>query len=143
MRTRVELSSARDLIAALESPDIALRAAVHRALGQDPAGALAFGAHEGRDCIDVLVEQGRAGESSSALMACSTLSAVDDPRVTEFFLERLAHGTGQVLTAATAYLMQHPYERSLAFPALLGNRSLRRARCAARALGAPRAEDPP
>lgn len=143
MPTRVELSSARDLIAALESPEIGLRAAVHRALAKDPARALAFGAHEGRDCVDVLVAQGRAGESSSALMACATLSAVDDPRVTAFFLERLAEGTGQVLTAATAFLLQHPFERSQAFAALLGNRSLLRARCAARALGVPRAEDPP
>jgi hypothetical protein len=142
MSTRVELRSARDLIAALESPDIGLRMAVHRALAQDPAQALAYGAHEGRDCVDVLVAQGRAGESSSALMACATLSAVDDPRVTAFFLERLEHGAGHVLTAATAYLLQHPFERSLAFGALLGNRSLLRARCAARVLGAPRPEDP-
>lgn len=143
MRTRVELSSARDLIAALESPEIGLRAAVHRALAKDPARALAFGAHEGRDCIDVLIEQGRAGESSSALMACATLSAVEDARVTAFFVERLEHGSGQVLTAATAFLLQHPFERAQAFAALLGNRSLLRARCAARALGVPRAEDPP
>jgi len=143
MSTRVELGSARDLIAALESPDIGLRMAVHRAVTQDPARALAYGAHEGRDCVDVLVAQGRAGESSSALMACATLSAVDDPRVTGFFLERLEHGTGHVLTAATAYLLQHPFERPLAFAALLGNRSLLRARCAARVLGVPRPEDPP
>jgi hypothetical protein len=143
MSTRVELGSARDLIAALESADIGLRMAVHRALTRDPARALAYGAHEGRDCVDVLVAQGRAGESSSALMACATLSAVDDPRVTGFFLERLEHGAGRMLTAATAYLLQHPFERSLAFAALLGNRSLLRARCAARALGAPRPEDPP
>ena len=143
MSTRVELASARDLIAALESPDIGLRIAVHGALTRDPARALAYGAHEGRDCVDVLVEQGRAGECASALMACTTLSAVDDPRVTAFFLERLEHGAGQVLTAATAHLCQHPFERPLAFAALLGNTSLLRARCAARVLGVPRPEDPP
>lgn len=143
MSTRVELRSARDLIAALESPDLGLRMAVHRALAQDPSRALAYGAHEGRDCIDVLVAQGRAGESSSALIACATLSAMDDPRVTAFFLERLDHGTGRVLTAATGYLLQHPFERPQAFAALLGNDSLLRARCAARALGVPRAADPP
>jgi hypothetical protein len=40
MSTRVELRSARDLIAALESLDIGLRMAVHRALAQDPPGRL-------------------------------------------------------------------------------------------------------
>lgn len=143
MSTRVELASARDLIAALESPDLGLRIAVHRALTRDPARALAYGAHEGRDCVDVLIAEGREGESASALMACATLSAVEDPRVTAFFLDRLEHGAGQVLTAATAYLRQQPFERSLAFAALLGNASLLRARCAARVLGVPCPEDPP
>lgn len=143
MTTRVELGSASALIAALESADIGLRTAVHRALAREPARALAYGAHEGRDCVDVLVAQGRAGESTSALMACTTLAAVDDPRVTAFFLERLEHGAGHVLTAATAYLLQHPFERPLAFGALLDNASLLRARCVARVLGAPRPEDPP
>ena len=128
MSTRIEVACARDLIAALESPDIGLRTAVHRALARDPARALAYGAHEGRDCVDVLVAQGRDGDCASALMACATLSAVDDPRVPAFFLERLEHGAGQVLTAATAYLCQHPFERPLAFGALLSNASLLRAR---------------
>lgn len=139
MSVKVQLGSVRDIVAALESPDVGLRMAVHRALASAPEKALGYG----REWVDVLLAQGAEGESSSALMACVTLSAVPDPRVGEFFLDRLERGRGEVLTAAAAYLLAHPFERARAYSALLSNDSLRRARCVARVLGWPRPEDPP
>ncbi len=142
MTTRLEITSAKDLIAALESPDLGLRMAIQRTLAKSPEKALSYGAYQGRDCVDVLVGQGRDGNSSLALMACATLSAVSDPRVTEFFLERLEHGSTQALTAAAAYLSMNAFERPRAYSALMGNTSLLRSRYAARVLGPPHPEDP-
>ncbi len=143
MTTRLEITSAQDLIAALESPDLGLRMAIQRTLAKSPEKALSYGAYQGRDCLDVLMAQGRDGNSSLALMACATLSAVSDPRVTDFFLERLEHGSAQALTAAAAYLSMNAFERPRAYPALMGNTFLLRARYAARVLGPPLPEDPP
>jgi hypothetical protein len=140
---KVPITTATQLLEALESTDFSLQAAVMQAISKDPAKALSYGRHEGRDVVDALIAMGSVRESTVALLPCTTLSAFDEPRVVDFFLDRLAHGTGKVVALATGYLMRHEILRERVYGIVMENESLLRVRSAARLLGPPMPVDPP
>ena len=142
MSVKVSISSAADLLSALDSHDMGLRLAVQQRLVQAPQKALDYGAWQGRDVIDLLVAQGGEGDCSSAQLACRCLMHFEQPRVVDFFLDRLLKARGQVLEAATMYLLQRTFPRPAAFAALLQNDDLTRVRLSARVLGLPQSDDP-
>jgi hypothetical protein len=140
---KVPISTAAQLLEALESTDFALQAAVMQTISKDPAKALSYGRHEGRDVVDVLIAMGSVKESMAAFLPCTTLSAFDEPRVVDFFLDRLARGTGKVVALATGYLLRHEIPRERVYDTVMENESLLRVRSAARLLGPPMPSDPP
>ena len=51
MSKKVPIGTAAQLLEALESTDFALQAAVMQTISKDPAKALSYGRHEGRDVV--------------------------------------------------------------------------------------------
>ncbi|HOQ27190.1 MAG TPA: HEAT repeat domain-containing protein [Armatimonadota bacterium] len=135
---QLRIRNAQDLIEGLTSPEVSVRLAVLGATGRNPQAALAYGAHEGRDVIDTLIEQATLAQGTSLWDAfAGVLSAFDDPRAEAFFREVLAEAEEpKRLILAEAYLSQRDVAplRDLLSTMLLQSQSAPRARTAARLL---------
>lgn len=143
MSKRIQISNAQQLLEAMSDPDMARRAALFKSLSSNPAKALSYGPFEGMDVVDALIEMASVKDPHVALMPCTTLTAFSEPRVLDFFLERLAQADGKLISLCTVYLMAHPTPRDRVYPILLANESILRVRAAARVLNGPCSEDPP
>lgn len=76
------LRTAEDLLLALRSPDLQMRAAVLASIMQTPDKALAFGSFQGVDLIDELIDQCfRSDVPLYRHLVAAALSVLDDPRV--------------------------------------------------------------
>lgn len=77
----LKLATAQDFLAALRAPDMGLRLATLSAIYQNPESALAFGAVDGRDLIDELIDI-LAVEQPSLVRstAAAALVSLNDPR---------------------------------------------------------------
>jgi hypothetical protein len=136
MSTRkLRIRNAQDLIEGLTTPEVSVRLAVLGATGRNPQAALAYGAYEGRDVIDTLIEQATLAQGTAMWDAfAGVLTAFDDPRVEAFFQGVLAEAEEpKLLTLAEGYLSQKPVAslRELLSTMLLQDKSAPRARTAA------------
>ncbi|MEO8904368.1 MAG: hypothetical protein ABI488_18545 [Polyangiaceae bacterium] len=87
---RLDIRSAQDIIAALESPDLGTRLALCQAAAAHPAHILAYGAAAGIDLVASFLNA--AKKRSSLVMRKATLAALvnfDDPRVVALFRDVL------------------------------------------------------
>ncbi|MGC4086632.1 MAG: hypothetical protein QM756_01810 [Polyangiaceae bacterium] len=86
----LEIRSAHDIVAALNSPELTTRLAICQATAARPAHVLAYGAAAGIDLVEVFIAAARKRET--LLLRKATLGAVvhfDDPRVVALFREVL------------------------------------------------------
>lgn len=80
----LKLATAQDFLAALRAPDMGLRLATLSAIYQNPESALAFGAVDGRDLIDELIDILAAEQPSLVrLTAVAALFSLNDQRAFE------------------------------------------------------------
>ena len=87
---RLDIRSAHDVIAALNSPDLSTRLALCQAAAAHPAHILAYGTAAGVDLIGSFLDAAR--KRSSLVMRKATLAALvnfDDPRVVALFRDVL------------------------------------------------------
>ncbi len=95
-----------DLYRALSSGEMGSRLGALKAIQLQPQEALALGAYQSRDIIDILLTQAAGVSETVEWMSwVGTLSAFRNPRVTEFFLDLLANEESpQMLFRAGTYL---------------------------------------
>jgi hypothetical protein len=136
--TQLRIRTAAELLAALEDPEPGVRMAVLQVVARQPARALAYGRHEGRDVVDVLLAQAAGRERRGVWeVVIATLAVFDDPRIVELFLHLLATGRrAETLFTAANRLEREPIEPLVdrLLPLLMQNESDARARAAARLL---------
>lgn len=134
--SQLRIRSAESLQKALSSPDLGVRIAVLKAIAADPARALAFAPHAGRDVIDVLLAQ--ADETGTVRKAVVTaLATFRDARVRSFFVRTYAHDTDpETVFLAAARLRAEPREvwEPVLRRGLMQDEFVARARAAARVL---------
>jgi hypothetical protein len=109
---RVSIRTAGDLLAALEGDDSALRIAALQAVMRDPAAAWRYGAHEGRDVIDALLDRYRQAVTwEERAVVLQALVPFGDPRVLQLcgsLMQRLARR--ELLELAAARIGAEPPE---------------------------------
>jgi|GEM_PF-1198340 len=107
---KLRLDSAEAFFNALRAPEITMRLAVLRAVMANPRLALGFGRYEGKDVIDVLIDQamGKHGFSYWQIVV-ATLAAFDDPRVVSLYRKLLVTwDRPDVLAMVVARLEREP-----------------------------------
>lgn len=134
----LRIRSAADLERALESPDIAVRLAVLKAVGENAQAAMRYGKHQGRDLVDVLMDQVNTLDNSSLRQAALTvLSLLPGQRVKEALIKEL-HLSGEpeaIMAAGRRLAEEEPEERRRIFlPFLMQDDDPIKARQAAVAL---------
>ncbi|KMY67434.1 hypothetical protein AAU61_11405 [Desulfocarbo indianensis] len=134
----LRIRSAADLERALESPDIAVRLAVLKAVGENARAAMRYGKHQGRDLVDVLIDQVNTLDNSSLRQAAFTvLSLLPGQRVKEALIKEL-HFSGEpeaIMAAGRRLAQEEPQERRRIFlPFLMQDDDPVKARQAALAL---------
>jgi HEAT repeat protein len=135
---QLRIRNAQELLAALEDPDLGVRMAVLQVVARHPERALAYGCHDGRDVVHVLLEQS-AGRERRGLweVVVATLAVFRDPRVVGFFERLLASARrAETMFTAASRLEHEPIDslREFLRPLLMQNDSDARARAAARLL---------
>ena len=100
--------SARELFAALESPEGVTRLAALRAVQEAPDTALSFGPFEQRDLIDVLLSQAEHFRGEVEWLSwIGTLAAFRDPRVFRLFTLLITTESHAELLFALANVSDH------------------------------------
>lgn len=102
----IRIGSAAQLKQTLELSELHFRLAALNAIQQQPAKALAFGLHDGKDVIDMLLGWAKRTEGTVEwLYYVVTLAAFRDARVTDFYTTVLATSTdSELLFTAAEYL---------------------------------------
>ena len=141
-RPQLRVRSARELFQALSAPDAPTRLSALHAVRLAPDTALSFGLYEGRDVIDVMLQQTQRVRAhidghTEWFSWIGALAAFRDRRVVELFISLL--GTeehAELLLALAEYLGAEPIETMHAklAPALMQNESTVRARAVAHIL---------
>lgn len=136
--TQLRIRTAAELLAALADPEPGVRMAVLQVVARQPQRALAYGRHEGRDVVDVLLAQAAGREKRGVWeVVVTTLAVFDDSRVVELFVHLLATGRrAQTLFTAATRLEREPLAPLVdrLRPLLMQDESDARARAAARLL---------
>ena len=111
-KQEMHLDSAQAFFAALRAPDPVQRLSVLKAIRQGPQLALGFGAWQGMDVIDELIQQAYAKHGFIYWMALiATLAVFDDPRVVAHFKKLLnTWDNPEVLAVVTARLAREPLD---------------------------------
>lgn len=133
--TPVRVRSARELFRKLSAADDPARFSVLDAVRLSPEAALSFGIFEGRDVIDVLLQNADQVHGHMEWFRwIGALAAFRAPRVVRLFISLLlSEKEGELLFAAAQYLRSEPVESIHAevASALMQNESAVRARAAA------------
>jgi hypothetical protein len=92
-QVELRIKSAADLERALSAEDLATRLAVLKAVGDNPQAALRYGKHNGRDLIDVLIEQVNTMSGSSLRQVVfSVLALMPGERVKQELIKEFCLG---------------------------------------------------
>lgn len=134
----LRIKSAADLEHAVQAEDIGTRLAVLKAIGDNPQAAVRYGKHNGRDLIDVLIDQANTlNNSSLRLMVLSVLSLLPGERVKQALIKELHFSEEMecIKVAAKRLAQEEPDERRRIFaPFLMQDDNPFKAREAAKAL---------
>jgi hypothetical protein len=134
----LRIKSAADLEKAVLAEDISVRLAVLKAVGENPQAALRYGKHNGRDIIDVMIDQVTVLDNSSLRQVMfSVLALLPGERVKQTLIKELHLGNDPAcLEAASRRLAEEePDERRRIFePFLMQDEETVKARQAALAL---------
>lgn len=134
----LRIKNAADLERAVQAEDIGTRLAVLKAIGDDPQAALRYGKHNGRDLIDVMIDQITVLTNSSLrLMVLSVLSLLPGERVKQAMIKELHFSQDMecIKVAAKRLAQEQPDERRRIFtPFLMQDDNALKAREAAKAL---------
>jgi hypothetical protein len=132
------LRSARALFEALAAGAAPVRLSALQAVRFSPVTALSFGLYDGRDVIDVLLQQAQRWRGTMEWLSwIGALAAFRDVRVVRLFVSLLSREDhGDLLFALAEYLRKEPAEalRPLLAPALMQNECASRARAVAHVL---------
>lgn len=92
-QAELRIKNAADLERALNAEDIATRLAVLKAVGENPQAALRYGKHNGRDLIDVLIDQVNTMSGSSLRQVVfSVLALMPGERVKQELIKEFCLG---------------------------------------------------
>lgn len=131
---------ARELFAALESPDGAIRPAALHAVLNAPEVALSFGPYEGRDLVDVLLSQAERFRGEWEWLSwVGAIAAFHDPRVVRLFASLITTESHTELLFALANYLRSESLDPIRIPlgaALMQNGCVARARAVASVLAA-------
>ncbi len=136
----LRIRCAADLAKALNSPDAAVRLQVLAAVASQPQAALRYGKHQGRDLIDLLIDQANTLEESTLRQAVlrtlarlpgrrvrealkKELYLTRDPRMVEVAASRLAREEPEVIRDIFALLLRQdeaPHQARAAALAMAG-----------------------
>jgi hypothetical protein len=134
----LRIRNAADLERAVQAEDIGTRLAVLKAIGDNPQAALRYGKHNGRDLIDVMIDQvNTLTNSSLRLMVLSVLSLLPGERVKQAMIKELhfSQDMESIKVAAKRLVQEEPEERRRIFaPFLMQDDSPFKAREAAKAM---------
>ena len=132
------LRTARALFEALAAARPPVRLSALQAVRLSPATALSFGLYDGRDVIDVLLQQAQRWRGTMEWLSwIGALAAFRDVRIVRLFVSLLSREDhGDLLFAMAEYLRKEPVEalRPLLAPALMQNECASRARAVASVL---------
>ena len=136
--TELRIKSAADLENAVLAEDLGTRLAVLKAVGENPAAALRYGKHNGRDLIDVMIDQvNTLSNSSLRQLMFSVLALMPGERIKQTLIKELHLGgdPASIEAAARRLAEEEPEERRRIFePFLMQDESPAKAREAALAL---------
>ena len=107
----LRIRCAADLAQALNSPDTAVRLQVLAAVASQPQAALRYGKHQGRDLIDLLIDQANTlAESTLRQAVLRTLAMLPGRRVREALKKELylSRDPGVVEAAASRLAQEEP-----------------------------------
>lgn len=134
----LRIRNAADLEKAVLSEDIGTRLAVLKAVGENPASALRYGKHNGRDLIDVLIDQVTVLSNSSLRQVMfSVLALLPGERVKQTLIKELHLGNDPACLESAGQRLagEEPEERLRIFePFLMQDENPAKARQAACAL---------
>ncbi len=134
----LRIQNAADLERAVQSEDIGTRLAVLKAVGENPQAALRYGKHNGRDLIDVMIDQvNTLTNSSLRQMVLTVLSLLPGERVKQAMIKELhlSNEPAYIEAAARRLAQEEPDERRRIFaPFLMQDESPVKAREAAKAI---------
>jgi hypothetical protein len=134
----LRIKSAADLEQAVISEDIGTRLAVLKAVGENPQAALRYGKHNGRDLIDVMIDQvNTLNNSSLRMVVLSVLALLPGERVKQAMIKEfhLSNNAECIKASAKRLAQEEPEERRRIFtPFLMQDESPVKAREAAKAL---------
>lgn len=137
-QAELRIKSAADLERALSAEDIGTRLAILKAVGENPGAALRYGKHNGRDAIDVMIDQvNTMSNSSLRQVVFSVLALLPGERVKQELIKEFCLGTDPACLEAAARRLtgEEPDERRRIFgPFLMQDEKPAKAREAARAM---------
>jgi hypothetical protein len=141
----LRIRNAAELFSAMAHPQSAVRNAVISHIGQQPLQALAFGAHQGRDVVDALIEADRVSKDREESIAILwAMQSLPDGRLACHCAERMLHCTDDRQSVLLyRYLATHevPWPRNVLQPLLWETARLTNAELAARLLVGTDCED--